>query len=238
MKKIIIVCFIVITSTSCINTLLSSIGVYDTQSKITSITNGKKSVVFIEMHHIGKKEFYNDVKLKVDSLILKDYSVFYEQIILQNNISKEDKNLYFLKIRKLGMYNNLVYDTINNKLFNIKLKEKLYKQPKYYKLGVDTLKSTRADVFLNDLIDLYEKENGNIILDSCDFKTKKDSNYTCKKTKFTNKNHYILDYRNKKVVEKIKEERNNKIAIIYGKAHIKGIIEILQKEDNSWKIMK
>jgi hypothetical protein len=237
MKKTIILFCVAIISISCVNTILKSYGVFDNQSKITSITNGEKSIVFIEINHIGKKEFYNDVKFKVDSLEAKDYSILYEQVILQSNLSKEDKNLYFLKIRKLGMY-GLEFDTLNNKLFNFKLKEKLYKQPKYFKLGVDTLKSIRADVYLNDLIDLYEKENGNIVLDSCDFITKKESNYICEKSKFINKNYYLLDFRNKKVVEKINEEKNNKIAIIYGKAHVVGIIEILQKEDNRWRLIK
>jgi hypothetical protein len=44
------------------------IGVFDKEAKEKRISNEKKELVFIPMHHVGKKEFYDDVKKKIDSL--------------------------------------------------------------------------------------------------------------------------------------------------------------------------
>ena len=120
-------------------------------------------------------------------------------------------------------------------------KYKLLNQPKYSKLNVDNLTSVRADVDLTELIDEFEKNNGEIKLDSCDFQFSiKSKNYKCRKAKKSlrkifNK-EYIEDYRNKRLAERIIKSKKNKILVIYGNAHLYGLFFELHKLDNNYRI--
>ena len=111
MKKILISLTIIIL-TSCksyiANYYFKSVGVYDNEIKLEKLSNNEKEIVLFGMHHIGKKEFYNDVKTKVDSLIKKDY-LFYIEGISSNfsgktNLTKEDSIVLIdlaYKLRKI-----------------------------------------------------------------------------------------------------------------------------------------
>ena len=79
MKKPLIL-FTLFILTSCgqfmTNRALKKSGVFDTKSGLKVIENNQKKIIFIPMHHIGKKEFYDDVANKVDSLQNLNFSVF------------------------------------------------------------------------------------------------------------------------------------------------------------------
>lgn len=132
-----------------------------------------------------------------------------------------------------------VFDTINNEIVirnkRYKLKEKLVHQPSYVKLGVNETDGRKVDALFADLIGEYERRHGEIKLEECDFETPINEEYKCE---FIDSNNHkklwkeiILDYRNHIVVNEISKEKNNKIAVIYGSNHIKGILELLKKQN-------
>lgn len=47
----------------------------------------------------------------------------------------------------------------------------------------------------------------------------------------------ILDFRNRKLAERILAEPNNKIFMTYGAAHLPGVYQLLQRADANWKVV-
>ena len=101
---------------------LNSMGVFDKEVSKKYISNGNKNLVFFEMHHVGKQEFYNDVKHDLDSLLGKGYILFFEGVGLNKPKDSLTMDTLFRKVRKItGMdmnalsKNNGYLDTINNK---------------------------------------------------------------------------------------------------------------------------
>ena len=83
---------------------------------------------------------------------------------------------------------------------------------------------------LNDIINYYENKYQPIILEPCDYEV---SLYEVPKCPLTLKKEIrddiILNFRNNHVLENLSKEKRQKIAIIYGKGHLKGITEGLLK---------
>ena len=71
-------------------------------------------------------------------------------------------------------------------------------------------------------------------MEECDFQTAINEKYDCPYNNSSNArklwNEIILEYRNSIVVENILKDKHNRIAMIYGSAHMKGIIEITAKK--------
>jgi len=235
MKKILILLtFFILTSCGSIfpNRTLKRIGVFDTKSELEIIKNKKQKIIFLLMHHVGKKEFYDDVAHKIDSLQKLDYTVFYESAIDDKEADSLITITNGMKLRKLmGFFPEKYLDTTTNIIAGkIKYKgnHKLVNQPKYNKLNVDSLTSIKADVSLSELITEFEKKYTEIKLDNCDFRfSLKDKNYKCKRAnkslrkKF--EKEYIQDYRNKYLAKKIIDSKKNKVLVIYGDSHYIGL---------------
>jgi len=115
----------------------------------------------------------------------------------------------------------------------VKLKKKIINQPTYKEIGLDTTNSINVDVTLSEIISYYEREYGVIELNPCDFETTIYEETTCYSySKIMNKkkkNDVLINFRNRHVVKTLLLEKRSKIVIIYGKTHIKGIKEELQK---------
>ncbi|TXD50696.1 MULTISPECIES: hypothetical protein [unclassified Polaribacter] len=244
MKKIILI-LLALTLTSCVslflNKALEKIGVFDEKAKLKSITNNKKSILFIGMHHIGRKEFYKDVAIKVDSLQEIGYVVFFEKVKKNTSNDSLTNDLYKKKIRKItGLKTFKYYDTINNIIFGkIKYKGeyKLTNQPKYPKLNVNMSNAVNADVEIKSLLKEFENKYGEIELSACDIETASNSTeYDCAKIdsdlaeKFSKE--FIIDFRNQYLANKINNSKENKILIIYGKGHFEGITSELKSIDS------
>lgn len=244
-KKILIT-FLILLLSSCksylTNYYLKSIGIYDNEIKLEKLDNNEKEIVLIGMHHIGKQEFYDDVKSKIDSLIKKDYIFYTEGVNSQftgkTNLTPEDSIVLIdlaYKLRKISGI-PLVSKKLNSdyltlfKENGIKIKENLVKQPKYIELGLSDKLSKNTDLSFEQLLENYEKQYGKILLEPCDYKTEFYKESTCQ-TK-PNKKTYdemMMRDRNNSVISHILKEKNTKIAIIYGNAHFVGIKDSLQK---------
>lgn len=234
MKKLLIL-FAIFTLTSCSsisrNRTLKKIGVFDSKSELGVIKNKSQKILFLKMHHVGKKEYYVDVANKIDSLQSLNYTVFYESAI-----EEETDSLTALengmKLRKLmGFFPDKYLDTTTNVIagkFKYKRKHRLLNQPKYSKLNVDSLTSIKADIGLSKLITEFEKKYSEIKLEDCDFRFKlEDKNYKCKiankrlRKKF--EKEYIQDYRNRHLANKIINSKQKKVLVVFGDTHYIGL---------------
>jgi hypothetical protein len=233
-KSIILLISLILTSCSSIfpTHTLKRIGVFDSKSELEIIKYKKKKILFIPMHHVGKKEFYDDIANKVDSLQKLDYTVFYESAIDDKETDSLTTTRNGLKLRKLmGFYPRKYLDTTTNIIagkIKYKGEHKLVNQPKYSQLKVDNLTSIKADVSLTELINEFEKKYSEIKLDSCDFRFNlENKNYKCKRAnkglrkKF--EKEYVQDYRNKYLAKQIINSKKNKILVIYGDSHYIGL---------------
>lgn len=246
-KSILLYLLILILLTSCksniINNFFEREGIYDETSKIEKL-KGENEIIIIPIHHIGTEKFYKNVKKKVDSLINLNYKIYYE-MILTDNIKSNDSikqqlmdTTMTLKFRKaFGLLGLSKKGTSNYVDFfkekGIKIKKNLVAQPNLIELGLKNNLSENIDATMDELIKAYENKYGNIILDDYDFKTKIFDDYDRNKCEnIVDKkvfDEFVLHYRNNIVLNKINQNKDAKIAIIYGKAHFVGIKDSLQK---------
>lgn len=246
MKKVMLLLLIII-ATSCTSMLLNSalkdIGAFDDKVTMDSLSNGEKEVAFINMHHVGREEFYRDAAFKIDSLQNLDYMVFYESVIEEKNTDSIVKDHNERKIRKiLGFIPEEHLDTVNNRLFG-KYKYSgtydLINQPDYHRMNVDTTTAVKADVSLNTLIEAFEKKHAQIELNNCDMDLSLSStSYNCERaSKSVQKafmDEFIMDFRNAHLAKLIHHQKRPKIAVIFGKAHLSGMVVELRKLDSNW----
>lgn len=224
---------------SCMSMALSVMGINKKEAGMSVYSNGTKTVAYIPMKHIGPMEFYANVKRRVDSLQKEGYIVFMESVRVTDSLTTEQKDTLKRKVRRLmgvtlgkGGY----LDTINRKLMGRKFSNKkgLVNQPKYTKLGVDTTTGRIVDVPMNVMIREYEKKYGKIMLDECDFSTPFGDKYACGHESRSQANNLILDYRNRHLADAIIAEKHNKIAVLYGAAHEKGLLALLRVSEPLW----
>jgi pheromone shutdown protein TraB len=93
-----------------------------------------------------------------------------------------------------------------------------------------------VDVTPQELILEYEKRHGEILLNNEDLQVPLYGDFNFNSDK--NIMDLILNYRNKIVAERIQNSKYDKIIVMYGADHRKGIVEELQKLDANWKEIK
>lgn len=246
MKKTFLI-LLIFSLTSCVSmfldTALEQMGVFEEKPKLQLLKNDNKKVLFMGMHHLGRKEFYNDVAYKVDSLQKKGFVVYYE--LIKNNAIKDSlkKIEYYKKARKItGIKTGKYYDTITKKIggkYKYKGDYNLIPQPSYEKMNVNMDSALNADVGINNLIDEFEKKFGEIKLEDCDKNNPVYSKeYNCdlidKELREKFDIEYIENYRDKNLANEISNSKKENILVIYGKKHFEGLKSELQKIDNNW----
>ena len=241
--------FILITNilflTSCKSIVLTALGVTETNIPLSYITNGEKKLVFFPMHHIGKREFYDDVKYKLDSFIKEGYVVYYEGLkpsmikdSLQNDsIYRKARRISGVNLASLKANGGYI-DTINKTLFgkksNYVARHNLVNQPKYLISTEDTLRYKKIDAGIVELINACENKFGPVTLNNYDFETSFNDKYKVKHDKNMRK-YFLEGHRNTIIASSIINDANKKILLLYGKLHFKGILENLQAVDKNYK---
>jgi Mg/Co/Ni transporter MgtE len=131
-------------------------------------------------------------------------------------------------------------DTLNSTFMGYKSNELklLINQPKIASfMKNDTSKYCFADLTYQEMVSIYEKKYQEIKLNNCDSINKLGDQYTCENIIDKQARDFIiLDIRNQKIVNLINEYQSKKVAVIYGKNHLVGILEILKKQDSNWMI--
>ena len=197
------------------------------------------------MHHVGKKEFYEDAKHKIDSLIQDGYIIYYENVNMPAGIDSLVKDTLYRKSRKITgvdlstMKANQGYiDTVNGTFMGLKAgfitKYKLVNQGKGMLPLKDSLHVKNVDANFPQLIVACEKKFGPVELTSYDYDTKFGENYKSKKNEDLF-NYFIVSFRNKLITDSILNSSQKKIAMIYGSLHFDGILENLTAADKNYK---
>lgn len=189
-----------------------------------------KSIIFTPFVHFGQKEFYGSLKDSIVNWKKEGYTVFYEQVtsgqehLGLDSISYDRLNR---KYRRINGENSSTAEDYEEELQTVF--KKGIAQPKYIDLGIDSM-DISADITFLDLVNKIEEYFGEIKLDSCDYAIPLDSTYTCSKGfKVKKLDPVYVDYRNKVVVEKIVNSKQDKIVILFGAAHIKGMKKLLKQ---------
>lgn len=238
MKKLLLI-FPLIALTSCASKLvdfaLKKNGILDTKAVIQPLDYNDKKILFLNMMHLGTKEYYADVRSKVDSLQKEGFFVMYEGLYLRKSerVIKENDSLSYIKFRKVMGIDPLVEYSKMKPFSEYITKYNLLDQPDYPELGITSKNSKAVDLPLTTLISELEKEKGIVQLSQCDYDLKLGSGtYNCGKVDKDIQDHMlksiILDKRNQNIVEQIKQSPNKKIVIVYGKNHYSGIQKMLQ----------
>lgn len=237
-KKIIaLVLFTIFTSCQSyfFNKGLEQMGAFNSTIKLTELDKNAKKIVFIPMKHFATEAFYEDTKVKIDSLRKLGCYFFYESL----NVSVDDKTTMrkFRKLTGLPIAKpGYGYMYLIDSLYDFKIKKKIIDQPRYAQLGIDSTCSKRVDLNLIDIINMYESSYGEIILEDCDFKTSIYKKSTCKDKKIEQSilDHLILNSRNAILIKELLNHESDRIAIIYGEEHFIEIKQVLL--DNGFKI--
>ena len=218
MSFLLVLCVLSCTSWKA-NLALTKLGIYDDDLNIVSFFNNKQTVVFVPMKHAGTKSFYNNVKLTIDSLTKENY-LFYTEFI-DNDTTYKDYNIYSKKLLKLMKYEKLIgNDSLEGPedffkaLYGgkVKLKKELIAQPAYSDLGMLISKNKHVDITSKEIVMEYQRRTNTEVLLIDDFNVDREVY-----------KDIIIEYRNRHVINELKKDSHQKIAIVYGSAHFIGI---------------
>lgn len=213
-----------------------------------TLNNGKQTIVFQEMAHIGKTEFYETVDSNLKVYREEGFIYAYEQVLVKTREEAE----------RLTELTGLASDTYGLLASYLELDNQ--KNHMGYVLPQDI----NADMNASELIGLMEayKENNpeaeELELDFEDsLQSLEDSSSASKwllkaglrgMLKLARKNtvdlgegvlkDVILKKRDQKLFEKINELEADKIVIHYGALHFNGFFQKLKEQDSNWKIIK
>ncbi|HZI54143.1 MAG TPA: hypothetical protein VFD56_10585 [Chitinophagaceae bacterium] len=206
---------------------------YSVNAKTVGFRNDEKTVQFIPMHHIGKAEFYENVRVLVKAFKEKGYIVYYESSKADNFEDSSLQDLYERKFRKMmGFY---LDSTGYSRYFEKSPFKNMVDQPQYSSLGV-TGQDTRVDVPKNKLVDVYEEKFGRISLDTIDYKTPFNAPYPAKSRLPKDRaQSIIIDHRNQNLATYIHYSPDLHIVVLYGAIHVNGTFSELRKFDEGWK---
>lgn len=192
--------------------------------KIEPIKLTSKKIVFIPISHIGQTIFYNDLKDTVQSLKNNGFSIFYEGISHKGkDYDSITSDILIKKMRKIFGGRKKTYkeypEMTKIPAFRFIFKDPCV-QPKFEELGISET-DVNADINIEQLVKLSENKFGIIELDSIDLITPADLSYSGKyKGKYM---RFLNDERNQNLANMVKNSFSEKIAIIYGADHYKGI---------------
>jgi hypothetical protein len=218
---------------SCVSLLGKIAGLDRTTAKVSTIKTTNKDVSFVQMAHLGKREFYKDVEKHIIDYQNKGYVMFLEGS--PQNDSGKTTPIDTLAMKKLRKITNTDFSLsyTNHPLSGVQELVKKYElidQPSYSVLGVKNGKY--VDMLYPKTIDYFEKKYGLVVLDSCDISTPLAQKYKCSYLKELSGKfirEIMIDLRNKHLAEQIRQSNDNKILVIYGKRHLKGLRKELAK---------
>jgi len=229
MKYVISLFLIINTLTSC------SHNYYDknleskylsSNATIDKLNFENKEVLFLSITHLGTKTYYDNVKFKIDSLQKNGFKVFYEgqEYIRYSNEISDNEIIFYKKFRKITGIDILIPYTSIKPYSEYAKKYNLIDQPNYKELNVKKEQSENVDIKIKDLIQFYENNFNQIVLDNCDLSTNLKETYKCQtldeNSKKLFRDNIIQNLRNENLLNKIILDNNSKLLIIYGKNHL------------------
>ncbi len=217
---------------------------------------GDKTVLFIPMVHIANPEFYESVRKKIESKKAEGFIVYYEGTkwkAIDDTIKKQLLNKpfvkYYLGPQHIDSICQVVYRKKLNKFVGFVPDSALYQryipekgffsgmvvQPSARVLGTD-YNDKNVDVGHNEMVDVYEKRFGEIMLEEADFAIMPGNTYP-KSLKLPKDNvkSILISYRDEYLARHIHSSTDKKILVLFGMAHMDGTFEQLRSLDKSWR---
>lgn len=229
MRKLLFIAFVISFFSSC-KIFRSAVELNRTQPSLYHLSINGKEIEFLPMHHLGKKEFYENVKNTVIDKKNSGYVVYYELVSTDFTTDSLLKDTIRRKARKLKGFSGSYKDNASGSVF-----DKYIQQPSYFELGIDST-DKRADVNYLQLIEKWEQLNGKIILDSIDLNTPFNEKFN-KGTFYTRKeyNRVFIEYRNEYLIENINAGSDKKFLILYGFGHLRNFKKQVKKVNKTRK---
>lgn len=218
-----------------------------------------KEVIFQAMSHIWTWDFYETIQNNLRNYKKTGWIYFYEWVKpgSEENMRafdeaiwiKFDKDLYanFSKLYwVINQDNTIYYNLINNLDFNVDLSideimELYNKNPKQDKSITPPIDATKT--ITDTLTSLNEKELKILVYINqaiLNFIIKSEKTQELITNNFWNQELFdvILNKRNDVLANAIIESKYNNIYITYWLLHFAWVLELLQKNDSSWKVTK
>lgn len=186
-----------------------------------------REVAAVPMIHVNKPEFYEMTKRKIDSLRSDGFVVFYEGI---NSDVTDSLQLDVLmrKFRQITGFALMDYMDSENETFKSLQKAKYVSQAEV-DYGVNYKTDHHADLYLEQMIEVFEKRFGEIALTDCDTTTPLGKKYKCSKVD-ESKEYYILNgIRDRHVLDEIEKSSAKKIVVVFGRIHVMDLHSKIQK---------
>ena len=231
MKKLLLLLSLLLIVISCKMVNKAIINHHTNTFKIDIYTNGDKEVAYLPMVHLGKPEFYDKVKRSVDSLRSLDYAIYYESVSADESMDSLSKVETWKKFRKVTGF----FPDFKNKKLYRSFDIKGFVMQSLENTGIDAARDVKADVSVNKLIAMYEKEKGAIVLSDYDLSVPLKEKY--KPGKINNEDVYFLvdSLRNDNLASMIRDSKDQKIAVVYGKLHKYALLRKLRQKDSLWR---
>ncbi|HLN95719.1 MAG TPA: hypothetical protein VK183_08785 [Flavobacterium sp.] len=239
MKKATVLIALSLTLLSC-KSILTRILLSKTQVHFDHYKSGHRDLVFIDATHVGKPEYFADIKFTLDSLRGQGYTVVFEEIraVVSSLDDLPKIDLYKKKIRKItGVYFGDYSDAKDDENLNVPNMKGLTHQT-VDNTGIDRRRDIWADYTLFQLVKKYEAERGEIELSECDLQTPPHKRYRCAKINRSESNYLLVEMRNKRLLHVVDSIQKDKVAILYGSRHHYDFIRLLREKDSSWTYQK
>src|SRR5690606_31557792 len=171
MKNTILLLFLFLSCIVNAQGMLTKFGIHAANKSfvIGYYVKGNREVATIPMLHVNKPGFYEMTKRKIDSLRHNGFVVFYEGI---NSDVTDSLQLDILmrKFRQVTGFALMDYMDNENEAFK-SLQKKKYVSQSDVDYGVNLDTDQHADMYLEQMIEVFEKRFGKIILTDCDTTT-------------------------------------------------------------------
>ncbi|MDE6779182.1 MAG: hypothetical protein K2J51_06935 [Alistipes sp.] len=219
---------------------------YDkTLNRVSRLTNAAqdKEVLLVPMCHLGTAEHYAKVREYLDSLKGEGYVTFCESVIarpyhidtigditipmLAQIAGKEPaesdaarNDTLFRKLRyALGFHLGENFNDLQNRSIPDVYRKRGYAEQSFKILGLSTDKDIWVDYTIADMLELYERQYGEIPLTTYDFATELTEPYSRENNVRINTYALISANRENFLRRRIEESCHKKIAVVYGESH-------------------
>ncbi len=203
--------------------LVFAISGEETDPATFTFSNGKKTVIYIPMIHIGTPAFYKAVAEKVKIQKMAGATLYYEFIdfdALDDNNKRKARALVGI-LPTPHQYDELSGDGYIG-------------QPNNDFLGLVNDKDVNVDVTPEELLEAYEDRFGPIVVTGVDA-TSDLSEMATTVMPMENVSKIILASRNQNIADTISNRQETNIVLLFGAAHGPGIVADLQLIDPNWK---
>ena len=219
-----------------------------------------KTIKFLPVAHVGQPQFYQALIDTLRTLKQQGYIVYYEGVLMERfSDSVSSQLLAPLRQRHLVPAGEaLNEDSIAADVYRRKLRRVMgvaidsggylqvfqsrgifrgmVNQPGYKAMGIGR-DDVRADISINELIDVYERSFGAIGLEQIDFAIPLQILSSYPRSRWLPRDQataVIVHYRDEHLASALHASAHQKIVVVYGMAHLKGTWEVLRQLDDSW----